>query len=142
MKEQTKTKKSTVLIISAIAALSIALIFYYSLKNPAADAQITELVANYNKNCPLVIQEGIRLDSVSLPDSKDVQYNLTLLNVEKKTAEIDTIKQNIEQSLLSTVKANPGLKTFRDNDFTLNYNYNDKNKVNLFQIVIVPDQYK
>jgi hypothetical protein len=142
MQEPTKKKNSTVLIISAILALSLALILYFSFKEPVADKEMIELVAKYNQNCPLTIQEGIRLDNVTLPKDKVVQYNLTLLNVEKETAEIQTIKENIAQSLLSTVKANPGLKAFRDNDFTLIYNYDDKKENYLFEVTITPEQYK
>ncbi|MFH6956547.1 hypothetical protein ACHRV1_04005 [Flavobacterium aquidurense] len=142
MQQPTKNKKSTVLIVSAIVAFSLALILYYSFKEPVSDKEMIELVEKYNNNCPLVIQEGIRLDNVTLPKDKVVQYNLTLLNVEKATAEIEVIKQNVEESLLSTVKANPGLKAFRDNNFTLIYNYDDKKADYLFEITITPEQYK
>lgn len=142
MLEPEKKRNSTVLIVSAIVALLLALVLYFSFKEPVTDSGMIELVAKYNDNCPLTIQEGIRLDNVTLPKDKVVQYNLTLLNVEKQTAEIETIKQNIEESLLSTVKANPGLKAFRDNKFTLIYNYDDKKEDYLFEITITPDQYK
>ncbi|OXG07766.1 hypothetical protein BC749_101111 [Flavobacterium araucananum] len=142
MQEPIKKKNLTVLVISAVVALSLALILYYSFKEPVADKEMVGLVAKYNDNCPLTIQEGIRLDNVTLPKDKVVQYNLTLLNVEKQKAEIKTIKQNIEESLLSTVKANSGLKAFRDHNFTLIYNYDDKNEEYLFEITITPEQYQ
>lgn len=142
MQQTTKKKRVNVLIISAIAALTLSLFLYYASKDPNANIEITELVAKYNKNCPLAIQEGIRLDSVSLPEEQVIQYHLILLNIEKKTAEIATIKENIQESLLSTVKANPGLKTLRDHKFTLVYSYNDKNNVYLFEVKITPDQYQ
>ncbi|MCC9017404.1 hypothetical protein [Flavobacterium lipolyticum] len=142
MQQPTKKKNLTILIVCAIAALLLALIVYCSFKEPVTDKGMVELVAKYNENCPLTIQEGIRLDNVTLPKDKVVQYNLTLLNVEKESAEIEVIKRNIEESLLSTVKANPGLKAFRDNDFTLIYNYDDKKENYLFQITITPSQYK
>ena len=142
MQQPTKKKNSTILIVCAIAALLLALIAYCSFKEPVTDKEMIELVEKYNENCPLTIQEGIRLDNVTLPKDKVVQYNLTLLNVEKETAEIEVIKRNIEESLLSTVKANPGLKAFRDNDFTLIYNYDDKKENYLFQVTIPPSQYK
>ncbi|MBS7231755.1 hypothetical protein KHA90_12030 [Flavobacterium psychroterrae] len=142
MEQPTKKKNLTALIISAIVALSLALIVYYSFKEPVADKEMVELVEKYNANCPLTIQQGIRLDNVTLPKDKVVQYNLTLLNVDKQTAEVDTIKLNIQESLISTVKANPGLKIFRDNNFTLIYNYDDKKADYLFEITITPEQYK
>ncbi|WP_163410060.1 hypothetical protein [Flavobacterium ajazii] len=116
--------------------------FYLSENAKEVNTQITELVAKYNKNCPLTIQEGIRLDSVSLHEERIVRYNLTLLNVVKETAEINIIKAEIEKSLISTAKANPGLQVFRDNDYTLIYHYSDKKKAFLFDVKIFPDQYK
>jgi len=142
MQQPSKKKRLIVLIVSVIIALSASLILYFSPKDPNLNIEITELVAKYNENCPLLIQQGIRLDSVSLPKKQVVQYNLTLVNVEKQTAEIDTIKENIQQSLISTAKANPGLRTFRDNNFTLVYRYNDKKKIYLFEVTISPEQYK
>ncbi|MCD0470216.1 hypothetical protein [Flavobacterium sp. JAS] len=142
MQKPTTKKNLTILVISAIVALSLVLVLYYSFKEPVTDTEMVELVEKYNQNCPLVIQEGIRLDNVTLPKDKVVQYNLTLLNVEKETADIKIIKENIEESLLSTVKANPGLQAFRDNDFTLIYNYDDKKENYMFEVTITPEQYK
>ncbi|MNY67993.1 hypothetical protein D3C86_2056850 [compost metagenome] len=96
----------------------------------------------YNKSCPLNIQEGIRLDSVTLPQERTVQYNLTLIKVVKETAEIGVIQEEIRKSLLSTAKANPGLQVFRGNDYTLVYSYSDKKRSFLFDVKILPDEYK
>ena len=142
MQQPTKKKRLIVLVISAIVALSLTLVLFYSFKDPVADKEMTELIAKYNENCPLIIQEGIQLESVSLPKEKVVQYNLTLVNVKKETAEIDVIKKNIEESLISTTKDNPGLKVFRDQNYTLIYNYKDLKNEYLFEVVITPQQYK
>ena len=142
--KQSKRKQNILLLIGiGIALVLVAYFqFYLSKSVKEVNAEVTELVEKYNKNCPLTIQEGIRLDSVSLPEERTVQYNLTLLNVEKEKAEINIIQEEIEKSLISTAKANPGLQVFRDNDFSLIYNYYDKKKVALFKIRILPDQYK
>lgn len=138
-------RKSTVLllILIGIAAAFVAYFqFYLGEKEDEVNTEVVELIAKYNKNCPLNIQEGIRLDSVSLHGEKTVQYNLTLLNVTKETAEVNVIQEEIRKSLLSTAKANTGLQVFRENDYTLIYSYSDKKKVFLFDIKIFPDQYK
>lgn len=129
-------------VIGIAVALAVFFQFFLSEKADEVNTEITELVEKYNKNCPLKIQEGIRLDSVSLHEERVVQYNLTLLNVEKDVAEINVIQDEIEKSLLSTAKANPGLQVFRDNDYTLIYSYSDKKKEFLFTVKILPDQYK
>lgn len=138
-------RKQNVLLLILIG-IAVALVAYFQLflseNADEINKEVVELVAKYNKNCPLNIQEGIRLDSVTLAEERTVKYNLTLLNVEKKTAEIDVIQEEIKKSLLSTAKANPGLKVFRDNDYTLIYSYSDKKKEFLFDVKILPDQYK
>lgn len=145
MEEKQSTKKqNTLLLIGIGIALVLVAYFQFYLSNSVKEVntEVTELIEKYNKNCPLTIQEGIRLDSVSLPEERTVQYNLTLMNVEKEKAEINIIQEEIEKSLISTAKANPGLQVFRDNDFSLIYNYYDKKKTALFKIRILPDQYK
>ncbi|MFB3389507.1 hypothetical protein [Flavobacterium sp. LAR06] len=147
--QDNKTKRKQNILVVGVIGIAVALAVYFqfflSENKVEVKVEITELVAKYNKNCPLKIQEGIRLDSVSLPnlpEEKAVQYNLTLLNVEKESAEIDVIQAEIEKSLISTAKANPGLQVFRDNDYTLLYSYKDKKNVFLFDVKILPDQYK
>lgn len=143
--KQSKRKQNIrLLFIIVIAVVLVASFQLYLYKSAGTvNTEIVELVGKYNKNCPLIIQEGIRLDSVSLhEEDRVVQYNLTLLNVEKETAEINVIHKEIEKSLISTAKANTGLKVFRDNDFALVYSYNDKKKVFLFKVTIMPDLYK
>ena len=145
MEEKQSTKKQNTLLLVGIGiALVLVAYFQFYLSNSVKEVntEVTELIEKYNKNCPLTIQEGIRLDSVSLPEERTVQYNLTLMNVEKEKAEINIIQEEIEKSLISTAKANPGLQVFRDNDFSLIYNSYDKKKAALFKIRILPDQYK
>jgi hypothetical protein len=142
--KQDKRKQNILLLVLIGIAIVLAVFFQFYLSRNAdkVTTEVGELVGKYNKNCPLTIQEGIRLDSVSLPDKSIVQYNLTLVNVKKESAEVDIIKEEIKKSLISTAKANPGLQVFRDNDYTLIYSYNDKNKAFLFDIKILADQYK
>lgn len=142
--KQSKRKQNIILLVIIGIAIALAVYFQFFLSEKAdeVNTEIATLVEKYNKNCPLKIQEGIRLDSVSLPEERVVQYNLTLLNVEKVTAEVDVIQVEMEKSLLSTAKANTGLQVFRDNDYTLIYSYSDKKKTFLFNVKILPDQYK
>ncbi|WP_347050913.1 hypothetical protein [Flavobacterium olei] len=137
-------KQNILLLVIVAIAVAVAVYFQFYLSKNATEVktEVSELVEKYNKSCPLNIQEGIRLDSVNLPEERAVQYNLTLLNVIKETAEINVIQEEIKKSLLSTAKANPGLQVFRDNDYTLIYHYSDKKKVFLFDVKILPDQYK
>jgi hypothetical protein len=138
-------RKSTglLLLLIGIAVAFVAYFqFYLGEKEDEVNTEVKELVVKYNKSCPLNIQEGIRLDSVTLPQERTVQYNLTLMKVDKETAEISVIQEEIRKSLLSTAKANAGLQVFRENDYTLVYSYSDKKRSFLFDVKILPDEYK
>lgn len=108
--KQNKRKQNVLLLVVIGIALALAVFFQFFLseKSDEVKTEVTELVEKYNKSCPLKIQEGIRLENVTLTKERVVQYNLTLTNVEKATAETDVIQEEIEKSLLSTAKANPG----------------------------------
>lgn len=145
MQEKQSKKKQNVLLLIVIGialALAVFFQFFLSEKSNEVKTEVTQVVEKYNKSCPLKIQEGIRLENVSLPEERVVQYNLTLTNVEKATAETNVIQEEIRKSLLSTATANPGLQVFRDNDYTLIYSYNDKKQEFLFTVKILPDEYK
>ncbi|MFB9077622.1 hypothetical protein ACFFLS_01070 [Flavobacterium procerum] len=145
MTEKQSRKKQNIILFTVIgiaAALAVFFQFYLSENADEVNTEITQLVSKYNKNCPLTIQPGIRLDSVSLPEKQVVRYNLTLINVEKETAELDLIGKEIGESIINTAKANSGLEVFRENDFTLIYQYRDKKKAFLFDVKVLPDQYK
>lgn len=145
MQEKQSKKKQNVLLLIVIGialALAVFFQFFLSEKSNEVKTEVTQVVEKYNKSCPLKIQEGIRLENVSLPEERVVQYNLTLTNLEKATAETNVIQEEIRKSLLSTAKANPGLQVFRDNDYTLIYSYSDKKQEFLFTVKILPDEYK
>jgi flagellar basal body-associated protein FliL len=148
MQDKKNKRKQNILLLLVIGiAVVLAVYFQFFLSENADETknEVKELVEKYNKNCPLKIQEGIRLDSVSLPsvpEEKVVQYNLTLLNVDKQTSEVNVIRNEIGKSLRSTAKTNPGLQVFRDNDYALIYSYKDKKEAFLFKVKILPDQYK
>ena len=104
MQDKKNKRKQNILLLGVIViavALAVYFQFFLSENRGEVKVEVTELVAKYNKNCPLKIQEGIRLDSVSLPNLPQesvVQYNLTLTNVENETAEIDVIQAKKEKT--------------------------------------------
>lgn len=103
---------------------------------------LVEVASELNKNCPMMVDNITRLDNaVALPDNV-FQYNYTLLGMSKESINIDDAKQRLEPNIINFVKTNPDMKTFRDNETTINYAYKDMSGVFLFTISITPDQYK
>lgn len=111
-------------------------------KNPLYDKMLVETADEINRTCPIMIDNATRLDNTTaLPDNA-FQYNYTLVSMVKDSINIDELMNNLEPTVINYVKTNPDMKTIRDNNTTISYDYKDKYGVHLFKITIKPEQYK
>jgi hypothetical protein len=109
---------------------------------PSFDKQLVEFANEFNKNCPMNIDEYTTLkNAVALPN-KTIQYNYILVGITKAEVKIDTVKKYVFPGVLQNVKSNPEMKFFRDNKVTLNYYYSDKNGEFVTQYVVKPEMYE
>lgn len=143
-----KIKKKPTLktaIISGIAFIvmySVTHFFTKSLFKPSIEKQMNEIVAEFNKECPMNVDEYTILQSVTLLPGQTVQYNYIILGATKADFNIDTANKYIFSSILQDVKTKPGMQWFRDNKVTLNYNYIDTNKNFVTQYTVTPAMYQ
>lgn len=131
-------------VIAAVAGTFIgrAVIDNTGLFNKGFDSQLVAVASEINKKCPMTIDAETRLDTtVALPGNK-FQYMYTLVNFKKDQIDVDTLKKTMRPSILNTIKTNPDLKTFRDNNVTMIYNYRDKNGVTVMQLEYMSSDYK
>ncbi len=98
--------------------------------------------AEINKKCPMVVDKDTRLDNTLVLSNKTIQYNYTLVNLEKEETDIEVLEKEFIPLLLKDVKTNPGLKIFRDRDVTLSYYYKDKNGDFILNFKATPELYK
>ncbi len=111
-------------------------------KPPSFDKVMMNAASELNKTCPIMVDQNTRLDNaVALPD-KALQYNYTLVDIEKLDVNPDTIKKYIEPNIINNIKTSPDLKIYRDNKATMIYNYRDKNGVFVLKLSITPDMYE
>lgn len=109
---------------------------------PSFDKQLVEFANEFNKNCPMNIDEYTTLKNVAALPNKTVQYNYILVGITKAEVKIDTVKKYVFPGILQNVKSNPEMKFFRDNKVTLNYYYSDKNGQFVTQYVVKPEMYE
>jgi hypothetical protein len=110
--------------------------------NPTIDKQLAGFANEFNKTCPMTVNEYTTLKNVvALPD-KTIQYNYILVDMTKAEVKLDTVKKYIFPSILQTVKTDPSMKLFRDNKVTINYNYADKNGVFVTEYIVKPEMYE
>lgn len=109
---------------------------------PSFDKQLVEFANEFNKNCPMNLDEYTLLKNVVALPNKTIQYNYTLIGMTKAEVKIDTVKKYVFPALLQNLKSNPDMKFFRENKVTLNYYYSDKNGEFVTQYVVKPEMYE
>lgn len=144
--EKEKKKKPVGAIVGAIigviaVALSNYVVQQIFFKPPSFDKVMMTAASEINKTCPIMIDQYTRLDNAFALDDK-LQYNYTLINVEKSQVNPDTVKKYIEPGIINNVRTSPDLKIYRDNKTTMIYNYRDKNGVFILKFSVTPDMYE
>ena len=142
-KQDDKKKLNFKTIIGLVVGLTVAiLVQQYFFKPPSFDKQMMNIASELNKTCPIMIDAETQLDNaVALPE-KTFQYNYTLINMDKDSIDIERLEEYLKPVILNTIKTNPDLKSFRDNNVTMSYNYKDKNSNHILKLTFTPEQYK
>ena len=89
-----------------------------------------------------MVDSETRLDNaIALPENT-FQYNYTLVNMNKENMNVSEAEDFLQPNILNSIKTNPDLKVFRDNNVIMVYNYKDSNGNHLFKLIFEPSQYK
>lgn len=105
------------------------------------DKLLIELVKEYNKNCPLMIDKETRLDNMVILPDNTLQYNYTLINMSIDLVDKESLKAYLEPNIINNIKTNPDMKDLRDKNVNFNYYYKDKSGNYLLNIKVISDQY-
>ena len=105
--------------------LGLSIILSCSSRNTDIESLLKLSAQEINKMCPMTIDEDTQLDNVVVLSNKTIQYNYTFVNWELEDLDLQAIESDFFPLLLNRTKTNPGLKSFRDNNVTVNYYYAD-----------------
>jgi len=143
MEEKQRKKKLLIrkIIQIAVVVILISVVQYYFVQDKLIGKELTALVTKYNTACPIMISNDIRMESVNILPNNMVQYDFTLVNVQKESIDVAALKKSVEKEILVSSKTNPSLDAFRDNDSTVIYLYMDSNRKELFKITLTPEMY-
>ena len=125
----TKYKGSTiwailakVLVVLGILALSLSLVFAYKLeKDPFSAANVNIL----NKSLPILIDEGARMEKVSLHEG-NIYYNVTLLDIDGKEVDVKDFEASLRPELEEACD-DKDEREFLEKGKTINFHCVDKN---------------
>jgi len=140
--DKKNTKGNTIGLIVGIIVFAIS---FYGIQQFFKDDLETELkkaATELNKETPLNIDEFTRLDSASTKGKTNLIYYYTLFEMERSEVNLDTVNKYIRPGIIENVKNSPDLKTFRDNNITMDYRYYDKNGEFTTEISVTPDLYQ
>jgi hypothetical protein len=128
-------------------AIIIGFVFMMSLENCVNKKEklhklLESIVASANKQCPIMIDNENRMDSLKISSDNEFQYFYSSINSFKE--DIDTIrfKNEIIKASINDLRTNPGMKLEIDNNVTFSHTYMDKNGKYVFKAVITPEMYK
>lgn len=102
---------------------------------------LSERAEIMNRDCPFVIDDNTRLDSVTSPKEDILQNNFTLLNNNLEDIDIEAFQNIFKPEITNHLKATTQTDDFRKSNATLVYTYFDKEKRFVTDIVILPGEY-
>ena len=138
-------KKNKKNVMGIIVGVITFFIFFYGAQRlfsvPAYDSAMAEMASEINKTCPVMVDELTRLDNVIALPKNIIQYNYTLISMDREAVNVSEMQHYLEPFLTNMIKTNPDMKFQREHKTTLNYYYKDKNGNYLFKISITPSKY-
>lgn len=115
--------------------------FLFAQCGKSTDARLKELVEETNKMCPHMLDQWTRLDSCAVQSGSAMRYYHSIVG-ELIVTDTTLFKSKLEPQIISAMKTNPDVKFYRDNDITMEYQYNDTEGKYIFSMIITPDNYK
>lgn len=125
-----------------IGAVVIKVVMNYFNPPVTFDQQLMNAAEEINKTCPFMIDKDTRLDSAIGGPGKTFKYNYTIINYAVEELNVEQLKSELAPDIINNVKTSPEMETFRENEVTIVYNYNDKNGNHLLQLKVIPGDYK
>ena len=110
--------------------------------NNRISKDVIEAAQVVNAMCPYTLDSETRLDcAIPLPNNT-LQYNYTMVNYTKELLDTVVFKAAMEPQILNNVRTNPQMEYQRQNKWTLNYFYLDKDGNYICSIIATPEKYK
>lgn len=104
-------------------------------------ALLEEAAKEINAECPIMIDNETRLDSVTTAENLTFVYYYTLIYMDKLNVNVDELKGYLEPNVLDNAQYNDAMEDFRQNRVTMIYRYVDMEGSFLFEIDVRPEDY-
>ncbi|CCH02778.1 hypothetical protein FAES_4779 [Fibrella aestuarina BUZ 2] len=105
--------------------------------------QLKNAAAEINRQCPIQVDAGTRLDSAHAVSTTELQYFYTLTAVVRADMPMDVaqLEAQTKPMLIESVKTNPAMAELRDHSVTMTYLYRDRTGEFVMRIPVGPTEY-
>lgn len=104
--------------------------------------ELEDKAQDINLQCPIIIDQTIRLDSCEVLSDDTLQYNYTFLFIDATKIDKNEFQDEMKCLLLYNLQNNENLKRLTSKDVNFSYYCQDENGKPLGTLIITPDDYK
>jgi hypothetical protein len=124
---------------------SVATVIYEQVaaESAAVMDQLQKAAEEINRQCPVQVDTGTRLDSAQAMSATELQYFYTLTATDRATANFDVAQLEVRTKpmLIESVRTNQAMADLREHSVTLIYTYRDRVGTPVMRIPVGPAEY-
>jgi hypothetical protein len=105
------------------------------------DQGLAQVAGEINKTLPMMVDSATRLDTVIPGPGEKLTYCYTLVNEEKESVDVAALEKALRPQAISGYKTSTQMKSFREHNVELNYQYKDKKGNFIFELAITPKDF-
>lgn len=90
------------------------------------DKVMMNVASDMNKTLPIMVDKATRLDNTIAGPGNKFSYFFSLVEFAKADVDIEHFRQKMRPKLIAAYRSSPQMKSFRDHNVVLDYQYRDK----------------
>lgn len=127
--------------ITPILFICFSIFFVQCVESP--NAKLKRMAKETNEKCPISIDKYTSLDSCKITVDNVYQCYHTISGIDDSAFSSNIEFENqMKPIVISTIKINPGIQFFKDNNVIFEYIYNNSSGEQIGVIKILPEDYK
>jgi hypothetical protein len=103
--------------------------------------RLQQEAALLNTQTPVMLNQYVRLDGVSVTPNNIFQYRYTVLNISNPDSLVKSSLHDLKEGARITIATSPEMEFFRQNRVTFEYIFSDETGRIIQTIKIIPEDY-
>lgn len=133
-----------------VAGIAVGIVFWaivYMVQRtyvkPFVQDKVLQLAAaQASTQCPIMVDETTRMDSVGAGPGNALRYYFTLVGIERSQVDTAVFLQQQVPHLTENIRTNDALRVYREYKTTMIYAYHDNSAKHIASITVTPEMYE